>query len=75
MNTDAATNSVTLNVNGDVRTLPSGSTLADLVELMDLAGKRFAVELNGEIISRGELAQTRVQDDDRVEIVQAIGGG
>lgn len=62
-------------VNGDKRSIPVDSTLADLVDRLALAGKRFAVERNGEIVPRAELALTPLRAGDQVEIVQAIGGG
>jgi len=75
MNTDTAASSLSLTVNGEIRAMPAGSTLADLVEVMALAGKRFAIEVNGEIVPRGQHGAQILQSGDRVEIVQAIGGG
>jgi thiamine biosynthesis protein ThiS len=62
-------------LNGERHTLPENSTLADLVTTLDLSNKRFAIELNEELIPRSEHATQFLQADDRVEIVQAIGGG
>ena len=38
-------------------------------------GRRLAIEVNGEIIPRSAHADALLHDGDRVEIVQAIGGG
>lgn len=62
-------------VNGAALDLPDGASVSTLIERMQLAGKRLAVEVNGEIITRSAHADTRLRDADRVEIVQAIGGG
>lgn len=62
-------------VNGAALDLPDGSSVSTLIERMQLAGKRLAVELNGEIVARSAHAQTALHENDRVEIVQAIGGG
>ena len=51
------------------------SNLVALLAQLDLSGKRIAVELNQEIISRSNFADTLLHSDDRVEIVHAIGGG
>lgn len=67
--------SVEITVNGEGRAVAQDSSLAALVEQMALTGKRFAVEVNGEIVPRGALDQCRLQAGDRVEVVQAIGGG
>ena len=62
-------------VNGAAFDLPDDSSVSTLIERMQLVGKRLAVELNGEIVTRSLHAQTRLREADRVEIVQAIGGG
>ena len=62
-------------VNGEARTLDPGSTVAVLLALMELTGKRVAVEKNGEIIPKGRHAGTVLQPGDALEIVAAVGGG
>ena len=64
-----------IHVNGTVREVPDDYTAAQLVEAMDLAGKRIAMEVNLEIVPRSRYAAHRFQPGDKVEIVQAIGGG
>ncbi|OZA39876.1 MAG: thiamine biosynthesis protein ThiS [Hydrogenophilales bacterium 17-64-34] len=46
-----------------------------LVETLDLAGKRIAIERNGEIVPRSQHGETQLTDGDRLEIVVAVGGG
>ncbi|MBS7326326.1 MAG: sulfur carrier protein ThiS [Thiopseudomonas sp.] len=62
-------------VNGDPLILPPGSSVQALLEQLDLQGRRVAVELNHDIVTRSEHATRILQPDDRVEIVHAIGGG
>lgn len=50
-------------------------TVSDLVEKLELAGNRLAIECNGEIVSRSAFAQTLLNDGDKLEIVGAVGGG
>lgn len=50
-------------------------TLADLMVELALAGKRVAVEKNGEIVPRSLHAAVRLAAGDRIEIVAAVGGG
>ena len=61
-------------LNGKRRGVKS-TTLDALIGELDLTYKRIAVELNLEIIPRSIFAQTYLHEDDRIEIVQAIGGG
>jgi len=66
---------IEIQVNGDLRTVSSGSTLTALVALMGLEGRRIAIEHNQEIVPRSQHADTAVHAGDVIEIVQAIGGG
>jgi len=50
-------------------------TVADLVDELALAGKRVAVEKNGEIVPRSGYADARLAPGDRLEIIAAVGGG
>ncbi len=61
-------------VNGEPRELPVG-TVAELVEVMGLGGRRVAVELNGAVVSKSRHAAQPLQPGDRVELVHALGGG
>jgi sulfur carrier protein len=49
--------------------------VAQLLESMALAGKRVAVERNGEIVPKSLHARAALADGDRLEIVVAVGGG
>ncbi|MFA5626021.1 MAG: sulfur carrier protein ThiS [Thiohalomonadaceae bacterium] len=62
-------------VNGEAREVPENHTAAELVKAMGLAGKRIAMEINMEIVPRSQYDSHHFQNDDKVEIVQAIGGG
>lgn len=61
-------------LNGAQRSVESRNLQALLGELQ-LGGKRIAIELNFEIVPRSAFAETPVREGDRIEIVQAIGGG
>jgi sulfur carrier protein len=62
-------------VNGTVRSVEAAASLAELVAALGLAGKRIAIEKNGEIVPRSRYATTPVAHGDRLEIVGAVGGG
>ena len=64
-----------IQINGTAQAVPEQSTLSALIDQLRLTGKRLAVELNGEIVPRSTYAQRVLQENDMVEIVQAIGGG
>ena len=64
-----------LHINGQARQFPEPMNLAELLERLELTGKRVAVEKNGEIVPRSLHAASSVNDGDRLEIVVAVGGG
>jgi sulfur carrier protein len=62
-------------INGEPQQLPAPVTVAALLDARGLAGKRVAVERNGEIVARSRHAETLLDGGDRIEIVVAVGGG
>jgi len=66
---------ITLTINGAQRQLPVNTTVAALIEEMGLAGKRIALERNGDIVPRSTFTMQTLVDGDKLEIVVAVGGG
>ena len=66
---------ITVSINGVTRQFPDSTSVATLIEEMNLAGKRIALERNGEIVPRGLFAAQRLADGDKLEVVVAVGGG
>jgi sulfur carrier protein len=67
-----------LTINGRDRVfaeLDTDSRLHHLVELLQLKADRVAVERNGEIVPRAQWVDTLVEDGDKLEVVQFVGGG
>ena len=62
-------------MNGEQQEVDNGATLFQLLERHRLAAKRLAIEINEEIVPRTEYAFYRLNEGDRVEVIQAIGGG
>jgi sulfur carrier protein len=62
-------------LNGEAFELSDGTTVAELIDRLDLAGRRVAVELNLDIVPRSQHAATALREGDQVEVVHAIGGG
>ena len=62
-------------VNGAVQRYEAPLNMLALLERLQMAGKKVAVERNGEIVPKSVHAQTLVADGDRLEIVVAVGGG
>jgi sulfur carrier protein len=71
-------NPLTIQLNGHQRTLDgliSPSKLSNIINALELKSDRIAVELNGDIVSRGTWSETEVTTGARLEIVHFVGGG
>ena len=64
-----------LTINGKEQNLDAPLTLAQLIEQLGMKGDRVAVELNRDIVSRPQWAETALKDGDQLEIVHFVGGG
>jgi len=64
-----------LKINGETRQFTAPLTVSGLVEQLGYAGKRIAVERNGEIVPKSQHAATALATGDQLEIVVAVGGG
>jgi sulfur carrier protein len=65
-----------LTINGNPRSFDAATfTVAELVQHLELVGKRLAIERNGEIVPRSQFDVTPLADGDKLEIVGAVGGG
>ena len=62
-------------VNGEVREVTHGTTVAVLVELLGARVGAVAVEVNREVVLRTEHATRVLREGDKVEVVRFVGGG
>ncbi len=66
---------LSLQINGKPQQIPPGSNVENLISTLQLEGRRFAIELNGEIVPKSRHAATHLNDGDKLEVVIAVGGG
>ncbi|NLC70039.1 MAG: sulfur carrier protein ThiS [Desulfuromonadaceae bacterium] len=64
-----------IHLNGKPREIPTATTISSLLLELNLGNAAVAVELNGEILPKEKFSQTLLNDMDRVEMVQFVGGG
>ena len=62
-------------MNGKSHSFGHALNVGQLLERLEMAGRKVAVERNGEIVPRGLHADTMVENGDQLEIVVAVGGG
>jgi sulfur carrier protein len=62
-------------VNGEPREVAPGATVADLVAELGLTGRKIAIAINRDVVPRATYAVRALHAGDRVEILEAVGGG
>lgn len=63
-----------VSINGVEKKIENNLLVSSLVIELNLTGK-FALEINGEIVPRSGYLETILKENDRIEIVSAVGGG
>jgi sulfur carrier protein len=62
-------------VNGESTVAPDAITVEGLLKHMELGGRRVGVEVNRVVVPRSLHGQTRLNEGDRIEIIEFVGGG
>jgi thiamine biosynthesis protein ThiS len=62
-------------VNGDELLLPPGASVTALLEKLNVASPRVAVERNREILPKSSYSSTLLEEGDIFEVVEFVGGG
>lgn len=62
-------------INGDLKKFPKETNIVSLLEILNISSKHIAIEINESLIFRSDWEKTNLKDEDKVEIVKAIGGG
>ena len=64
-----------IHVNGEPKNFTDGLTLLELINHIQMPVQRIAVELNQVVVRRSDWETTLLNDGDKIEIVQFVGGG
>mgnify|MGYP001819568592 CR=1 FL=1 len=64
-----------IQINGDTQKFDENLTASQLVEKLGLQGQRIAMEVNQEIVPRSSYETYQLQENDKIEIIHAVGGG
>lgn len=66
---------MTVVVNGNKRTIEEGATLLELLKKLDLEGKVMAAAINMEIVKQDQWDVHTLVDNDKLELLDFVGGG
>ena len=64
-----------LTINGEKRVIKESKNLADLIKELDIKAPNFAMALNQQVVPRSKYDSTSIKENDKIEIVHAVGGG
>ncbi len=64
-----------IQLNGDPYEINDGTNLNELLNKLKIQTNKVAIEVNGEIVEKNKYPNLILNEDDKVEIVQFIGGG
>ena len=62
-------------VNCEPRRIPANCTVTGLLDRLEINGRRIAVAINRDVVPRSTFERHRLREGDRVEILEAVGGG
>ena len=75
MPSETASPALQISINGDPHSVPGGITVAGLLSKLGMAGRRVAVARNGEVVPKSSFDEAGLDAGDRIEILEAVGGG
>ena len=64
-----------IQVNGKSLEVIKPLTIVDLIKQLDYQNQRIAIEINEAIIPKSNHAEFMISDNDKIEIIKAVGGG
>tara|TARA_Y100000590_G_scaffold197702_1_gene224557 strand:+ start:816 stop:1034 length:219 start_codon:yes stop_codon:yes gene_type:complete len=64
-----------IQLNGSSYEINGGTNLNQLLNMLKIQKNKVAIELNGEIVEKNKYPEIILNKNDKVEIVQFIGGG
>ena len=62
-------------INGDLFTFDHNQSIQEVLHSLELDPKRVIVELNKELIKQDKYEEYTVREDDRLELLEIVGGG
>ena len=73
--TTPANDALEISVNGEAQKVRVGASVATLLSSLELEGRKVAVAINRDVVPRGRFEEHALEAGDRVEILEAVGGG
>ena len=68
-------NKIQIYINGKTKIVGINNNLYSILKKLTIKNKFIAVELNAEVIPKSQYKNTIITQNDRIEILELIGGG
>lgn len=62
-------------INQKITQVPSKSTIDSIIQTLEVDKKYIAVEINEVIIPKSQYKEFIINENDKIEIINAVGGG
>lgn len=62
-------------INGEVMDIKEGTTVSELLKILNLDCQKIVVEVDLEILNKDEFAARKLTSESKVEIIRFVGGG
>ena len=62
-------------INGEKKLISISSNLSDVLKNFEIDASKIAIEINKKVIPKSLYKNTLIKNEDKIEIVQFIGGG
>lgn len=64
-----------MQINGQESYLDPGISVSEMLETLEIEAEKVIVEINLDIIEKDKYSETKLHEDDKVEIITFMGGG
>lgn len=68
-------NKIQVLINGNKKLLEKNKNLVEVLKFLKITKNDIAIEINSVVVPKSQYINTFLKDNDRIEIVQFIGGG
>lgn len=62
-------------INGEVMNIKEGTTVSELLKVLNLDCQKIVVEVDLEILNKDEFTSRKLTSESKVEIIRFVGGG
>ena len=66
---------IKVNINGEILELEKNLSIKEMLKILNIKPTNIAVECNLQIVSKSQYSSYKIQNNNKIEIVNFIGGG